>query len=224
MNHLPGQRTGYTATPRDIFLSGANRIFLPGGVVIDASYAYDGGNTNKTDEIRAGWLLAQITASKLWVPLKRTLVSSGTSGSGTGTGTTTVTVDNAAPFIAGETVSVPTQAGRVSRVIDSIDYTTNVITLTAAADNLETGQALYTTSFADSVSAAGAETARAILTKTIRLLSADPYNTTTYDKSAEAAIAGYVDEDMVLGDLAAARADTGAYLTGFLWGDRQGQG
>lgn len=222
-NQLPGQRTGYTATPREIFLSGANITYLPGPVVLDASYAYDGGNTNKTDEIRSGWLLAQVTALGTWVPYKRTLVTSGTSGSGTGAGQTTITVDNAAAFKTSEVCSVPTQAGRVSRTISSINYTTNVITFTVAVDNVSIAQAIYVTTFADSVSAAGCEIARAIATQTVRLLPADPFNATWYDASVQAAITGYVDEDMVLGDLGAARAESPSYLTGFQWGDQHGQ-
>lgn len=223
MNELPGQRTGYVATPRDIWLSSHARRWLPGGIVIDASYAYDGGNTNKVDELRAGWLMAKLSSNGLWVPCKRTLVASGTSGSGTGTSQTTITVENAAAFKAGEVINVPLEGGRVSRTISSINYTTNVITVTVAVTNLAVGQAIFTTTLDDSVADTGCGNALCIIDKTVRLLSADPYNTTWYDKVCEAAIAGYVDEDMVLGDLAAARADTLAQLGGFQWGDKQGQ-
>lgn len=224
MNDLPGQRTGYTASPRDIWLSSANRIFLPGGIVIDASFAIDGSNTLKTDELRAGCLMAQISASGLWVPMKRTRMASGGSGSGSTMSSTTIVVEDARFFKAGETITLQVDDVVTTRVIDSINYSTNVITLTAAVDDVAAGTAVYTSTLDDGTTdAAGCETARAVLNKTVRLLSDEPYNTTWYDKVGEAAISGYLDEDMILGDLTAARADTNARLSGFLWGDRQGQ-
>jgi hypothetical protein len=53
------------------------------------------------------------------------------------------------------------------------------------------------------------------------MLTGVPYDTTNRDVAACIIAAGYIDDNMVLGDLAAARADTSARLSGFLWGDRQ---
>lgn len=206
MNELPGQRTiDAGSTPREILLSGENVITIPGPVVIDATYAIDGSNTGRTDELRAGCLMGQITTTKQWVPLKRTAVKTGTTGI-----VTALTVDNAAFFKVGDVISVGSDTGIT---ITAIDYTTN--TLTIASTAVVDGEAVIATT------PAGSETARGILKESVRMLTGVPYDVTSRDVNAVIIISGYVNENMVLGDLAAARADTANQLSGFLWGDRQ---
>lgn len=218
-NYLPGQRTGRSVTPRTIFASSQGQVFLDGPIVIDATYAIDGSNTGRTDELRAGCLMAQITASKLWVPLKRTTVAEGFSGSGSGNTGVSLDVVDASFFKAGDTIAIATRTGgTLSRTISSVDYTDNSITVTEAIDgDPSVGDAVYANS-----TLAGAETCRGILSETVRLLTPEPYNTTQYDNAGILAIAGYVNDNHVLGDLAAARADTNAKLGNFMFTDEHG--
>ena len=88
MNVMPGQRTVDAGmTPRIILMSDQGVIELPGPAIMDSVNAYDGANTNRTDEMLAGLILAQITASKKWVPVKRTQAN------GAGSTTATLIVD-----------------------------------------------------------------------------------------------------------------------------------
>lgn len=204
MNEMPGQRTiDAGTTPREILLSGEGVITIPGPNLIDSTYAIDGSNTGRTDELRAGCLMGQITTTKQWVPMKRTTVAE------TGT-VTALVVTNAAFFKVGDVISV---GADTAITITAIDYTTN--TLTIASTAVVAGEAVIATT------PAGAETARGILKESVRMLTGVPYDTTNRDVAACIITSGYVDDNMVLGDLAAARADTAARLSGFLWGDRQ---
>lgn len=216
--HLPGQRTGYTATPRNIFYARGGEIFLPGPCVL-VSTATDGKNTSKTDEIRAGMVMAQVTSTGKWTPCKRTVTVAGGSGSGSGVGSTAIPVEDASAFIAGETIYVTQTAGQglsagaATRVIDTVDYANDIITVTVAAQ-YDTGAAVYGAT-------AGTEIPRGILAETVRTLSSEPYNTTVYDKECVILSAGMVDVNYILGDYAACRAATTNYLSGILWSDRQ---
>ena len=91
MSYLGGTRAGRTITPRNILKRTGDDFYLPGPLVLDAGSAtykrsVDGKNTSYTNELRAGCIMAQITASKKWVPCKRTTVEAGGSGSGSGPG------------------------------------------------------------------------------------------------------------------------------------------
>lgn len=213
---VPGQRTGLTNTPRNILLSSQGVQVLPGPQYIDATYAIDGANTNRTDELRAGCLMARIT-SGLWVPCKNSYVSSGTSGSGSGTTTTTINVDDARFFKASDTVTVPVAAGTVSRTVSSVDYTNNILTLSSAVDNPSIGVSVI-----GSGAIAGSEICRGILLHTVRLLSTEPYNTTQYDTPCVILIGGLVDEDQVLGDLTAVQAYSTTKLGDIKFGNDHG--
>lgn len=209
MSSLPGQRDVYTNQPRNVLLSSDNVIL--GSGVIDATYAYDGANTDKEDELRAGTILAQITSSKLWVPCKRTTVAAGGSGSGSGVSGTNMPVTDARAFKAGDTITVGAFTGNT---ISSIDYTNNVIILSSAID-YDGADDVYA-----SGDLAGAETARLILNEHVKLKDDDAV---MRDKFFGAGIVqGLVDNAKILGDLAAVRADTGAYLGGIVWADQQG--
>lgn len=197
----PGQRAGVTIAPRDILLS--YQAVRYGNGVIDAANAYDGANTSYEDELRPGTIMAQITATGLWVPCKRTVVAE------TGTVTALVVTD-ARAFKAGEVISV---GADTSLTISAIDYATN--TLTIASTAVVAGEAVLCTSIA------GSDVARGILNEFVKLKDEDG---TSRNKSfGQMVIAGLVNGSLCLGDYAAIRAASGMYLNGIQWGDQQGQ-
>ena len=211
MNVMPGQRTVDAGmTPRIILMSDQGVIELPGPAIMDSVNAYDGANTNRTDEMLAGLILAQITASKKWVPVKRTQAN------GAGSTTATLIVDNARSFIAGETL----QIGSTTGIISSINYGTSTITLTATkswSDN----DVVYAITAADgATSLAGCEIARCILKESVRLLDGVQFSTTKVDKAFVGILGGYVNSNMILSDYAAVRAVTN-YLSSIRWSDQQ---
>jgi hypothetical protein len=201
-NNLPGQRTGFVNTPRDLLLS--SKGVISGRGVIDSSKAYDGSNTLYEDQLRAGTPLGQITASKLWVPCKRTTVTA--SGGAT---SADVPVVDARAFRAGDTISVGADTGLT---ISSVNYATNTITL---------GGSLTFANSEAVVAEDGSQTCRGILNEFVKLRDEDAI---WRDKPFSLLIlAGLVDHSKILGDLAAIRADSDAQLGQILWGDRQGQ-
>lgn len=197
----PGQRSGATVNPRDVLL---NDFSVATRGTIDSANAYDGGNTGFETEMRAGLPLAQITASKKWVPVKRTTAN------GAGSAATALIVTDARSFKVGETLRVGSNAGCT---ISAINYSSNTITL-SATKSWASGDAVYCDSLA------GSETTRAILNEHIVLRDEDGV---VRDKLFSKGIYfGVIDNSQILGDLAAIRADTGARLSGILWGDYQG--
>lgn len=207
MRENPGQRDGLTITPRNCLFEGvSDGGVLYGAGVIDDDNAYDGANTGKETEIRAGTPLAKITATGLWVPTKRTTVAE------TGTVTALVVTD-ARAFKVGDVISVGSDT---SITITDIDYATN--TLTIASTAVVAGEAVICTSLA------GSEITRMILNQHIYLQTGKPFETTTVPKQFDKGIIrGLVNDDLILGDLAAIRAAEQAatvkYLAGILWSD-----
>jgi hypothetical protein len=236
MSYLGGTRAGRTITPRNILKKTDDAHYLPGPLVLDAGTStyrrsVDGKNTGYTNEVRAGSIMAQITASKKWVPCKLTTVAAGGSGSGSGAGSLVIPVVNSTAFVVGETISIqPVETGktpaRVTRVITAIDYANDLITVNGAALQYGTGSTIYTTTLSDgSTSAAGCEIPRAILAQTVWTTNLqdvlDAAAGTLYDKPIQLLYRGYVDVDYLVGDYAACRDATTNYLTGILWDDRQ---
>jgi hypothetical protein len=200
---LPGGGTIRRAVSRQPLLhfDGA----LKGVGVIDSELAYDGANVGYETEIRPGWIMAQVTASKKWVPCKRTQAA------GAGSTTASLVVDNAAAFKAGENL----QIGSTTGTIDSIDYSTNTITLTATkswSDN----DVVYSTSNA------GAEIGRAVMPGVDAVDLYDPETRAVRDMQFEPLLKGVLNVDMLLGDAAAIRAATNK-LGGFNFSDDLGQ-
>jgi hypothetical protein len=201
-NNLPGQWTGFANTPRDVLLSSKGVIYGRG--VIDSAKAYDGAYTLYEDQIRAGTPLGQITASKLWVPCKRTTVTA--NGGAT---SANIPVVDARAFRAGDTISVGADTGLV---IASVNYATNTITV---------GNSFTFANSEAVVAEDGSQTCRGILNEFVKLRDEDAI---WRDKPfSMLLLAGMVDPNQILGDLAAIRADTSAQLSQILWGDRQGQ-
>lgn len=172
----------------------AGAVQLPGGVVIDATNAYDGSNTSFETLIRAGWILAQNTSTKKYVPCKRTQAN------GAGSSATALIVDNAAAFKAGDAL----QIGATTGTISSVNYSTNTITLTA------------TKSWSDNdvvfCSSNGTGTATCVLGEDVDLYQTD--TRTNADSTAGTVyVQGLLKSDRVLGDLAAIRAVSGNLIT-----------
>jgi hypothetical protein len=200
-NPLPGFRTGRSVSPRNILWSRSRLDYVSG--VIDSVNAYDGSNTNYEDELREGLVMARITATKKWVPCKRTTVLSGG-----GTVATCVLTD-ARTFKVGDTITINGDAV----TIVTITYSTNTITWTGN-QTIVNGEVVIA-----SGSLAGAEIPRAVLNEFIKLKDEDSI---WRDKSfSMGLISGYLDNAQILGDLTAIRAATN-YLAQVQWADQQG--
>lgn len=177
---LPGYKAGRTVTPREIkFAMEANQgLYLPGGGLFDFAKSIDGGNTGYTHELRAGWIVGQITASKKWRPCPRSQVNM------TGATATEIVLDNAAAFIVGDIVTI---GADTDLEITAIDYSTNTITITstAVADNEVV--------FAQD----GSAVARGILDDFLDLEDEDGV---AQDQVGKILIDGKVKQEMLLGD------------------------
>lgn len=178
----PGYLAGRTITPREIFYGShpGDAAYMPGGVVLDATYCQDGANTNYTNEIRAGWALGRITSSGLYRLCTRTRAN------GAGSSSASLTVDNAAAIRAGDALQIGSTTGTVS----SVNYSTNVITLTATktwSDN----DVVYCTD--------GSGVCRGFLGEFIKLR--DQWNESDVDKPAQVVVAGMLNQSHLLGDI-----------------------
>lgn len=177
-NAIPGYESLETFTPREFLYSLEKYKIKPGGVQLDGTNGKDGGNTN-TYDIRGGWLLGRITTTGKYVPLKRTRVNM------TGATATDIVVDNAAPFVVGDVITI---GGDTGLTISAIDYTTNTITIasTTVADN-------------DAVFAEdGSGTCRGILGEFARLRNY--LNTAAADKTVTLITGGVINTAGLLGD------------------------
>jgi hypothetical protein len=210
-NGLPGQRQGRTVTPKDIVASYTPPPRYARGV-IDATYSIDGKNTGYTRELRAGIPMARITASKLWVPCKRTLVN----GAGT---LTALVVDNSSFFQVGDTITV---GADTTVSVTAIDYTTD--TLTIASTTVLDGEPVY----CDVAAQAGVETCRGFLNQFVDLIDHD--DSVARDRQVgKIVIGGHVDASMLLGDIVPIRTPQSAaldgthYINGITFDDYQGQ-
>lgn len=231
-SRLPGQRTGRTFTPRNVLLQERGALYSPGPLVLDATYCYDGANTSYERELRPGVVLGRLSSGML-APCKLTSLAGGDSGSGSGASAVDLHVTDARHFQVGDVISVPTSAGRLSRTISAINYTTNVISVSVAIVN-----ALITTTVQSGVGignciyphssdgATGVQVPRFILNEFVDLIDHD--DNTARDRSIKnALIGGIVNEDLIYGDLAAIRAAQAeqttakiAFLDQIVWADQ----
>lgn len=201
---VPGMRIGPTRTNRNCLWNDDGLMTVSG--TIDSANAYDGANTGYETELRAGTPLAVITASKKWVPCKRTTVTP--AGGAT---SADVPVVDARAFKVGDVITV---GGDASKTITAINYTTNTITVSGGSFTFANDEAVFATS------TAGAATCRGFLNELIVLRDEDGTNR---DKQvSQIVVAGGVRSGQVLGDLAAIRADTAAHISQIVWDDRQG--
>lgn len=201
IDQFAGMQSGRAAVPREILRSTDYKLEIAG--VLDATNSIDGSNTGFTNTIRGGWLLGQITSSKKWVPLKRSLASATT------TAGNTVTVTTAAAFRVGDAIDI---GATTNRTITAINYGTNVITFNGAAINV---------ALLDVVAARdGSQNCRGVLINDeVELL--DYENRVATDKPARILIAGFVFNSRLLGDVAAAATDTSSVLTGRILRDSE---
>jgi hypothetical protein len=195
---LPGRTVGRTVTGRTILRDTVRARHE--AMIIDGTYSYDGANTSYPYELQAGCLMAVITASGKYCPLKRTVLAADAS-----TSDTEVVVDDARFFKAGDPIKV---SDADADVVDSIDYDTNTITLvTGLSGDVSTDEVVVATG-----ALAGAETAVGILDEFVDL--EDAQTQVVGDRqSGKLIVQGFVLDAMVLGDLAAARADTSNQLS-----------
>lgn len=183
---LPGYAEDRLVTPREIQAQAGKDRAISFPVTIDKDASYDGARgTGYEKYIRGGAFLAY--SSGLWAPCKRTKAN------GSGSSSTALTVDNATHFKAGDSVIIGYQA---AQSIVSIDYSTNVITLTSSVswnDN-------------DPVYVAAWSTARVLLIDDEVVLWND-FKTGYANKTAQAMASGFVKTSQLLGDVTAILED-----------------
>lgn len=119
-NLPPGHYWGITVQPRVVLDD--NSTFIRSGGYVNPTYSYDGKNTGFEDQIRPGCLMGRMPDRTL-VPLKRTQLTA------EAVSTAVLTVCDSRFFKAGDTIDVGLET---SLTIDSVDYSTDQITLTSA--------------------------------------------------------------------------------------------
>jgi hypothetical protein len=130
MLEAPGQRTVDAGTsPREIFVNDSGKSILPGPNYLDGTNSTDGRNTGRTDEIRAGTIVAQVTATKKWVPCKRSKAN------GVGRASQALSVDDARAFRVGDQVAVKS-AIRLGKVEDIDSASSTGVALYLHVDEL----------------------------------------------------------------------------------------
>lgn len=135
---LPGQRDSISTTPRNIIASYTPQPgYIVGGVVLDATYCYDGSQSSGDEQkLRAGIPVSKITSSKLWCPTKRTRVN-GVEGS-----LTALVVDDARFFQVADTLKIgvgsegPGIARNVGQITDDDSAASNGVALYLHLDEL----------------------------------------------------------------------------------------
>ena len=197
MEQIAGYQSGRVVTPRQVLRDNEHKMII-GGIM--SSAGYDGGNTNYESYIRGGWLLGLITATKKWVPCKRTTTTS--SGA-----VTALAVVNAAPFKVGDAIDI---GADTNIVISAINYSTN--TLTIPTTTVASGEAV--------VARDGSQIARGILLNDEVELY-DYERRTLKDKPIQILIGGLVYNSMLLGDVAACVADTSGLIAGRIFRDSE---
>lgn len=135
---LPGQRDSISTSPRNIIASYTPEPgYIVGGIVIDATYSYDGSQPSGDEQkLRAGIPMAKITSSKLWAPCKRTRVN-GSIGP-----VTALIVDDARFFKVGDTITISRKgnlAPRVGKVTDDDDAASTGLAVYLHVDELGEG-------------------------------------------------------------------------------------
>jgi len=174
-------------------------------IQIDATYAYDGTNTGYERTLRPGTLMARITASKLWVPCKRTQTNAGATSA-------SVTVDNASFFRAGDKISVGSDT---NLTVSSVDYGTNTIVLSGSITYADNEAVIGSES-----ALAGSEIARGVLDEEV-----DLYDEATRDyvdkASGRLLVEGQVVKSQLLGDYDAITASGVTHYLGELKTDVQ---
>jgi hypothetical protein len=169
---LPGPGATTTQSFKEVLASTDLQAKLPGGVLLKSGFGI----------VAKGRVLGKITASSKFAPYASTTLTVQAAA-----GATAITVADASAFIAGDTIIIGSEA---AKTIQSINYATNVITLTAATAAIQAiGVSVQTND--------GRQTAVCILD--------NDQDTTLSDAGASAFIAGIFDSTKILGLDVAAR-------------------
>lgn len=166
----------------------ASRHLTTKAVTIDETFVRAGLYETNRKQVKAGTILGKVTASGLYAPVKKTTLAANALSTDT-----TITVADATFFQAGDEIDV----NGTTATIDSINYGTNVITLTAqlgAAKN--SGDVVKATN--------GLGTADCIQLNTLDLTRED---LTHADAAATAVTHGVVHEARVRGANSLTKAD-----------------
>lgn len=204
MPQLAGYQTSRSVTPRQVKMDSEHVIQIGG--VLDSTNSIDGSNTGYTNYIRGGWLLGQNSTSKKWTPLKRTKVAQNTESSSAGGNTTWFFVDNAAAFKVGDEIDILN--GTTLAVVHNdlsitdINYTTNKIKVDDNV-NVSADQIVISTD--------GAGTCKGVLLDD-EVILLNQEKTAAADKDVNILIFGYVNSNVILGDVTAALEDSTAAL------------
>ncbi len=178
MLEAPGQRTLDAGTsPREIFINDSGKSIMQGQNYLDPTNAIDGRNTGRTDEIRAGIIVAMVTASKLWCPCKRSKAN------GVGRASTALIVDDARAFKVGDQVAVK-GAVRLGKMEDNDNAASTGVAVYLHVDELGESPVGHL----ESVTAGNADS-------TFQLLNGAVVKVEDDDAAATAGVAIYFDED-----------------------------
>jgi hypothetical protein len=170
-NGAPGPGATTTQSFKEILASTDLQAKLPGGVLLKSGFGI----------VPKGRVLGKISASSKYAPYASTALTVQAAA-----GTLTITVADASAFIAGDTIIIGTES---AKTIQSVNYATNVITLTGVTAAIQAiGLTVKTND--------GRQTAVCIL---------DNDQDTTTDIGASAFIAGIFDTTQLLGADAAAQ-------------------
>ena len=191
----PSYRTLTAPAARQIFRSMNKYDVIQTPMVALGSLCYDGTNTGREREIRAGHIWGQVTAAPgVVIPLRRTRITTAAATA------SSLTVAKPGNFIQGETVAASNAPGSTV-TISTINYTNGAITLsgnltwTTGAHLIGAGAAL-----------AGAETALFINDKTVRVWR--DHMTDVVDIHDLVKVnSGEFESSMILNDLTAMLAD-----------------
>lgn len=190
-SRLPGYSSRGSWTPRQIKWLPGQEVHCPETVLIDGTNSIDGGNTGYTDELRPGWLLAMITATKKFVPVKRTAAN------GAGAAATALIVDNAAAFKTSETITIK-GARDIVKVTDSDNASSTGVALYLHMDEL--GENNF--GHLEAVNAGNADSSFTTINGAVVKVEDD-------DAAATGGVAIYFDEDAAEGEKLRANVPTG---------------
>lgn len=193
MSQLPGYTALSSVAPRDIFYTHDGEIFKPGGAVLDSSKCVDQLNTGLTWVLRAGWALGRITSGNKFRLCTRTRAN------GAGSTSTSLTVDNAGAFLAGDSIKVGSNS---AQAIVSINYSTNVITLTTGISWSDRDAV---------IGQDGSQTCVGFLAESVPLRASD--NVTAADRVGKLVTAGALNKAYLLGDVDSIYAATGQLVS-----------
>lgn len=158
---------------------------------LDSANAYDGSNTGYETQMRPGQIMARVTSSKKWVPVKRTATN------GAGLAATALVVDNSNHFKAGDDVAIVGTKDSV-KMTDSDNAASTGVALYLHMDEL--GENNF--GHLESVTAGNADSSFTTISGSVVKVEDD-------DAAASGGVAVYFDEDGADGAKLLAAVPTG---------------